>query len=205
VLLFAATDAITYAATGSSLVLGKINQANAVTTIQNTGTGNALRLLTKSTATAPLVVNGKGKVTNLYSDRAATADNAARVGGKTPAQIVADASAGHLAWGAVNRFGLTAGSPNVKVTHVSTGNWCVTVQGVNLSALNSGGITATPVFDWDDTSIDMPNNAVTAHVEIHLGGDATCPTGIVVLTSAVRESNGSSPSADGGFTFTIIH
>ena len=31
VLLFAAADAVTYAATGSSLVLGKINAANATT------------------------------------------------------------------------------------------------------------------------------------------------------------------------------
>jgi hypothetical protein len=87
VLLFAATDAATFAATGSSLVLGKINQANTVTTIQNTGTGNALRLLTKSTATAPLVVNGKGKVVNLYADRAATADNSSKLGGETIAQV----------------------------------------------------------------------------------------------------------------------
>jgi len=51
----------------------------------------------------------------------------------------------------------------------------------------------------------MPSNAVTAHVEIDLGGGIDCPTGVVVLTSAVRESNGSSPSVAGGFTFTIIH
>jgi hypothetical protein len=87
VLLFAASDAITYAATGSSLVLGKINAASATTTIQNTGTTPALRLVTKSTATAPMVVNGKGKVVNLYADRAATADNASKVGGLTVAQI----------------------------------------------------------------------------------------------------------------------
>jgi hypothetical protein len=205
VLLFAGTDAVTYAATGSSLVLGKINAANATTTIQNTGTTPALKLLTKSTATAPLVVNGKGKVTNLFADRAATADNSAKLGGEAPAQIVADAAASHLVWGAVNRFGLTAGSPNVTVTHISTGRWCLTVQGVGLSTLTAGGVTATPVFSWDNTSLDMPTNAVTAHVEIDFGGGIDCPTGVVVLTSAVLESNGSSPSVDGGFTFTIIH
>jgi hypothetical protein len=86
-ILFAATDAVTYATTGSSLVLGKINAANATTTIQNTGTNPALKLLTKSTATAPLVVNGKGKVTNLYADRAATADNASKLGGQTITQV----------------------------------------------------------------------------------------------------------------------
>jgi hypothetical protein len=91
VLLFAASDAITFAATGSSLVLGKINTANATTTIQNTGTTPALKLLTKGTATAPMIVNGKGKVTNLYADRAATADNASKLGGKTIAQVQAAA------------------------------------------------------------------------------------------------------------------
>jgi hypothetical protein len=87
VLLFAASDAITYAATGSSLVLGKVNAANAATTIQNSGATPALRLLTKSTATAPMLVNGKGKVVNLYADRAAIADNASKVGGQTLAQV----------------------------------------------------------------------------------------------------------------------
>ena len=91
-LMFMATDAVTYAATGSSLVLGRLNQANATTTIQNTGSTPALKLVTKSAATAPLVVNGKGKVTNLYADRAATADNARKLGGRTPGQIVAAAT-----------------------------------------------------------------------------------------------------------------
>jgi hypothetical protein len=91
-LMFMATDAVTYAATGSSLVLGRLNTANATTTIQNTGTAPALKLVTKSAATAPMIVNGKGKVTNLYADRAATADNAKKLGGKTLAQIQAAAT-----------------------------------------------------------------------------------------------------------------
>jgi hypothetical protein len=36
-----------------------------------------------------MAVNGKGKVSNLYADRAATADNATKLGGKTPTQIIA--------------------------------------------------------------------------------------------------------------------
>ena len=118
VVLVMASDALTFAATGSSLILGRINQANATTTIQNTGTGSAIKLVTKSTASAPMVVNGKGKVTNLYADRAAKADvavkaatatkasfatkatsatsaatatNAGKLGGKTLAQVQADA------------------------------------------------------------------------------------------------------------------
>jgi hypothetical protein len=81
------SDVLTYAATGSSLVLGKLNTAKTTTIVQNTGTAPALKLVTKSSATAPMIVNGKGKVTNLYSDRAATADNASKLGGKTLPQI----------------------------------------------------------------------------------------------------------------------
>ena len=79
VILFAATDAVTYAATGSSLVLGQLNQANSVTTIQTTSTGSALRLLT-APSSPPMAVNGRGKVVNLYADRAAVADNAIQAG-----------------------------------------------------------------------------------------------------------------------------
>jgi len=97
-LMFMATDAVTYAATGSSLVLGRLNQANATTTMQNTGTTPALKLVTKSTATAPMIVNGKGKVTNLYADRAAVADNASKVGGKTVTQVVASVRPAGVIW-----------------------------------------------------------------------------------------------------------
>jgi predicted regulator of Ras-like GTPase activity (Roadblock/LC7/MglB family) len=87
-----ASDALTFAATGSSLVLGRTNSANATTVIQNTRTGAALKLITKSSSSSPLAVNGKGKVTNLYADRAARADDAAKLGGRTPGQVRADAT-----------------------------------------------------------------------------------------------------------------
>ena len=77
-------DAVTFAATGSSLLLGRVNQANAVTTVQNTGAGAALNLVTKSTASPPLTTNAKGLVPNLFAGRAANAD---RVGGLTVAQV----------------------------------------------------------------------------------------------------------------------
>jgi hypothetical protein len=220
VILFAATDAISYAATGSSLVLGKLNQANAVTTIQNTGNGNALRLSTKSAATAPLVVNGKGKVANLYADRAATADNASKlggqtitqvrtginaatVGGKSVAQINAAATA-HLSWGVVTGVGLQGSSPDVTLTHPSIGTWCVTIAGINLSQTNNAGATATPWFNLDSTSIGG-TPATTAHVEVANGGTLLCPTGIEFLTFKVNEVDSSSDFVDGGFEFTIIH
>jgi hypothetical protein len=134
VLLFAATDAATYAATGSSLVLGKINQANAVTTIQNTGTGNALRLLTKSTATAPLVVNGKGKVTNLYADRSASSDNASKLGGLTVTQVRSGVDAAKLG-------GQT-------IIQVRTGIDAATVGGKTVAQIVASGNSSPPNVIW---------------------------------------------------------
>jgi hypothetical protein len=118
-LMVMASDALTYAATGSSLVLGRINTASATTTIQNTTAGGVpLRLVTKVSATPPLMVNGKGKVVNLYADRAALADkattatkatsatnavnavNATKLGGSSLAQVKAAVGArpAHVIW-----------------------------------------------------------------------------------------------------------
>src|SRR6478609_758308 len=67
--LVVGVNAVAYAATGKSLLLGKTNKASKTTTIQNTKSGAALQLKTKSSATAPLKVNGKGKVVNLNADK----------------------------------------------------------------------------------------------------------------------------------------
>ena len=77
-------DAVTCAATGSSLLLGRVNQAGAVTTVQNTGPGAALNLVTKSTASPPFTTNARGVVPNLFAGRAVNAD---RVGGLTVPQV----------------------------------------------------------------------------------------------------------------------
>ena len=81
-------DAVTFAATGSSLLLGRVNQAGATTTVQNTGPGAALNLVTKSVTSPPFTTNARGVVPNLYAGRAA---NAERVGGLTAAQVRAGA------------------------------------------------------------------------------------------------------------------
>src|SRR5690242_13453267 len=68
-LLVVGVNAAAYAATGKSLILGKTNKASKTTTIQNTKSGAALSLKTKSKSSAPLKVNGTGKVVNLNADR----------------------------------------------------------------------------------------------------------------------------------------
>ena len=81
-----------YGATGGSFLLGKSNKAGFSTTLTNTGSGVALKLFTKSSLSAPFSTNAKGKVVNLYADRANTANTAAnstRLGGQTLSQVLA--------------------------------------------------------------------------------------------------------------------
>jgi hypothetical protein len=88
-------DGVTYAATGSSLILGRANRASTVTTVQNTGSGAALNLVTRSSSSAPFTTNAKGRVRNLYASRALSADT---LGGHTYAQTVT--AAGPQVWAA---------------------------------------------------------------------------------------------------------
>jgi len=202
--LFVTTDAVTFAATGSSLVLGRINVANATTTIQNTGASPALRLVTNSSATAPLVVNGKGRVANLYADRATTADNAAKLGGKTLAQVNAAATT-HLSWAATGSGGVLLGhSPDLTMTFVGNGAWCATVAGIDLQALNNAGITATPITRYDSTKLGGVSPRST-HVEIDALAGVVCPRGAFVFTYTVDEIAKTSDYTDSGFELTIIH
>jgi hypothetical protein len=219
-LLFAASDAVTYAATGSSLVLGKINAANATTTIQNTGTTPALKLLTKSSATPPLVVNGKGKVANLYADRAATADNARKVGGKTIAQVragidaatvggktaaqISSAATAHTSWGTMSFGGVWASSGDLAITHPVTGFWCITVNGIDLHTLATGTAVATSRWDMDMHNVASPGTLPV--VEVSAGGGIACPTGFYVVTANVYLATGALTLVDGNaFDFVVTH
>jgi len=96
-----ALDGAAYAATGSSLVLGRLNVAGSTTTIQSTGPGPALRLAVASSTSAPFSTNARGKVVGLDADRLDGLDAAAvvararadvdatRLGGRTAEQLVA--------------------------------------------------------------------------------------------------------------------
>lgn len=67
--LVLAGNTIVLAATGSALIAGQSNSANNITSLTRTTNGSALKLQTKSSVSAPLTVNGKGKVTNLNADK----------------------------------------------------------------------------------------------------------------------------------------
>jgi hypothetical protein len=68
-------DSVTHAATGSSLILGRTNFADRITTV-STSTGPALELRPGASADAPLKVTGTGKVWNLNADRLDSLDSA---------------------------------------------------------------------------------------------------------------------------------
>lgn len=94
-------DAASFAATGSGLILGRANTASAPTTIANDAAGPVLRLQTSTTASAPFTTNAAGKVVNLHADKldgmdaamivsaARSAVDAAKLQGRTPAQVAA--------------------------------------------------------------------------------------------------------------------
>jgi hypothetical protein len=98
-------NAISYAATGSTFLLGGTNTAKKVTTIKNTGPGAVLNLQAKSSAYAPFTTNGKGLVGNL---------NSQFLSGKSLAQVEAGATrlngltAVQIQDGATKLNGLTA-------------------------------------------------------------------------------------------------
>lgn len=62
------TDAVTYAATGDSLILGKLNKAGRTTHVTNTGNGPALSLHAKGKQPA-LAVDSATKIVRLNADR----------------------------------------------------------------------------------------------------------------------------------------
>jgi hypothetical protein len=176
------SDVLTYAATGSSLVLGKLNTAKTTTIIQNTGTAPALKLATKSSATAPMIVNGKGKVTNLYSDRAATADNATKLGGKTLPQIqtaAKGATGPKGAKGDPGTLGAQYGREIALISRIDTGG---EVGWWNAITTGADGL---PIISYHDKT--------SAHLKVAHCDNAACTT----ATSHTIDANGETPGAYG--------
>jgi len=75
-LVVVGTDAVTYAGTGDSLILGKLNKANKTTHVTSTGTGPALALHAKGNRPA-LAVDSNAKVVRFNADRVDGHDAAA--------------------------------------------------------------------------------------------------------------------------------
>jgi hypothetical protein len=77
VVLLLAGNTIALAATGKALIAGKTTKAAKVTGLTRTTNGPALAVRTKRTTDAPLVVNGRGRVTNLNADTVDGLDSSA--------------------------------------------------------------------------------------------------------------------------------
>jgi len=209
-------DYVSMATTGQSLLLGKTNTANVVTKISNTGAGSALSLTVKSAATAPFTTNGKGKVANLYADRAASAD---KLGGSTLAQVrsgidaatlegntAADVSNLGMTWGRVNGANNTFSGPgDVTVSHAGTGLYCILVTGISSSG---GRITATPDYATDDTQVGTATTQTYVEVDSR-GTDCSAGEFEIVAFNSTPASpfNGTEQTtyfADTGFVFTVV-
>jgi hypothetical protein len=67
-MLVVGIDYVSFAATGGHAILGKINKAGKTTTFQRTKAGPPVTLTAKTSSTAPLATNGRGKVANLNAD-----------------------------------------------------------------------------------------------------------------------------------------
>lgn len=61
-------DSVSYAATGKSLILGKVNQANKVTVVKRPNAGPAMKFVTKPKS-APFLVTSGQKVGKLNADK----------------------------------------------------------------------------------------------------------------------------------------
>lgn len=67
--LLLAGNSLAYAATGKALILGGANSAGKQTVLARTTLGPVLNLRARSSSSAPLTTNARGKVTNLNADR----------------------------------------------------------------------------------------------------------------------------------------
>lgn len=218
-LLVLGADYASMATTGQSLLLGKTNAAGATTKVSNTGSGPAMNLGVRSVVTPPFSTNGRGKVANLYADRAASADNAGKLGGRTLAQVRAGVNASELGgltadevanlgmtWGTVSGADNTYSAPSdVEVTHAGTGLYCIYVSGIPASG---GRIVATPDYATDDTHVGEAETQTFVEVD---DSASDCSTGGFEVVAF--NSDPASPYygteqqtyfADTGFVFTVV-
>jgi hypothetical protein len=211
-LLALGANAVSYAATGSALLLGKANTAGTTTTVTNTGAGAALRLVTKSAATAPFTTNSKGLVGNLYAARAASAD---KLAGLTVAKIVATAKANvnavtlngsskaaivgsARAFGSVTASGtLLRSTAGVSVSNAAPGIYCIAATGFDNA---TSVMTVSPEYGQDLTTIGL--GGIVTNAEVYLSG-LSCSGGFEAVTYSTNEATGTVSLVNSPFSFII--
>jgi hypothetical protein len=196
-------DFVTYAATGSSLILGHRNTEGASTWVTNTGAGPAMVLRVKSAATAPLSTNRRGRVANLNSQLLGgrtltqTEAGATALNGRSAAQIQSAAVSaavstvdGQAAFGHISDVGaVTRSSRNVTVTHPTTGIYCIAIPGMS------------PLFQTATVSMDYMGDSTTLNTspaEVALGGIASgtgpCPDSSFAVSTYILHGAQTTPT-----------
>ena len=197
-------DAMTFAATGSSLILGHLNSEGTATTLTNTGAGPALVLNVKSPATAPFATNARGLDPTLNAGLlggktlAQVETGATAVGGKTAAQLLSAATTS--ATNAVNSgavFGYIAANGavsksthNFTVTNPKVGQYCITVPGV--TSLYRVAFVG-PDYNADGTTLSTQPARVSG-VELDSSQGAWCaPGAFPVITYVMNGGTSGNP------------
>jgi hypothetical protein len=154
-------DYVSFAATGQALILGNVNHAGSVTTLDRRTNGPALKLKTNNNAAAPFVTNGLGKVAHLNADK---------VDGKS-ASAFAPAARAPIAAGFINENGSLGRSWGVASSTWDAGNlrYAITLQGVDF-LFSRYAVNVTPICDThevryssfsDDLLVIVTNNSAT--------------------------------------------
>ena len=159
---------------------------NGVDKVQVNGTVSAVSYSsTVATGTAPFTVSSTTKVTNLYADKAALADNSTLVGGYAPNAAVSNntvvlRNATGYIFG--NYFNMTANVSATAASHIAIQNssdnylrWQTPAQFIanhGLAALLSPALTGTPTAPTAVVNTNTTQLATTAFVNAEIANDA---------------------------------
>ncbi|MFM2078205.1 MAG: hypothetical protein RJA49_2095, partial [Actinomycetota bacterium] len=89
-----------------------------------------------------------------------------------------------------------------KMTHVTAGEYCFVVNGLDIHDLAHASVTATARWDFDHSGNGTPGSLTI--IEVNKGA-VQCPTGFFIFTLTFDATNGSLTFADSGFDFTVMH
>ncbi len=169
--LMTTVDYAAYAATGKSLLLGKVNKAGRTTTMQNTGSGPAVAFKVKNGSAAPFSVNGTGRVAKLNADR---------LDGRH-AEEFALAAQVPVALGYVNSPGSLNGGLGVAGVDWENGAKRYLITLTDTTYVNSGFATlVTPTCDGYTVSTQSSSGDLVVKIRNTSGTAVQCPFAFVV-------------------------
>lgn len=168
-------NSVAIASTGKGFILGKKNSASTVTTLKRTTPGAALSLRTKSNASAPMTVNGKGRVTNLNADKLDGLDSSALA---TKASVTAVGSMAPFANGYISDTGAFTAATTTGVSAVSwnstTLRYEITLTGTNYY-YSSFQTTITPACSGASVSASSAGGRLLVRLSNSDGAAIQCP------------------------------